>query len=515
MHKKLSERFTHNGLNYPFNFATEINIMYSGSGFSDWEIGDITVIIHKGIYHLFHLIIPNHDYIAHAVSKDGLSWRRVKNALFVGDPGEWDDDMLWTMHVCEIDGRFVMYYTGLQRKDRGIVSRIGIADSPDLLNWIKVKKKGYPIEPKGVIYETATDNPRTWLSFRDPFRFDYNGETYLLVSARSVTGHVSRRGCVGMVKITDDKVELQPPLLHPLVYDDIECPCVFELNGRFYLLGSVREDIMVRYWFAPDFLGEYHSFHDDVLLPKGNYAARIVQDGEHVLVYNFFYAYGKIDALRVLPPPKQLVTDEKGRLLLTSYYRWDQISGKQIIQKDLGKLKLLFKNPTASVEEQDSKLTCACRSGYEIFCFERPSHSFIWEGLLTVEGMGKLGLVTDIDDEGNGYFISFNVVSGIVRIRAWGFNALNTRQNFIFNNIQANVFPVREEKSFHFRLIRYGHYIELSIDGVVKLTLIDYTYSGKGIGLYSASSVIALQESQIRILPDPKNEYASQEEGLS
>jgi len=68
--------------------------MYSGSGFSDWEIGDITVIIHKGIYHLFHLIIPNHDYIAHAVSRDGISWKRVKNALFVGHPGEWDDDML-------------------------------------------------------------------------------------------------------------------------------------------------------------------------------------------------------------------------------------------------------------------------------------------------------------------------------------------------------------------------------------------------------------------------------------
>ena len=79
--------------------------MYSGSGFSDWEIGDITVIIHEGIYHLFHLIIPNHDYIAHAVSADGISWKRVKNALFVGDPGEWDDDMLWTMHVCEKNGK--------------------------------------------------------------------------------------------------------------------------------------------------------------------------------------------------------------------------------------------------------------------------------------------------------------------------------------------------------------------------------------------------------------------------
>ena len=74
--------------------------MYSGSGFSSWEIGDVDVFIDEnGVHHLFHLIIPNHDYIAHAVSRDGLSWKRVKNALFVGDPGEWDDDMLWTMHV--------------------------------------------------------------------------------------------------------------------------------------------------------------------------------------------------------------------------------------------------------------------------------------------------------------------------------------------------------------------------------------------------------------------------------
>ena len=80
--------------------------MYSGAGFSDWEIGDITVYIHNGEYHLFHLIIPNHDYIAHATSKDGLAWRRTKNAIFVGDPGEWDDDMLWTMHVFSNENKF-------------------------------------------------------------------------------------------------------------------------------------------------------------------------------------------------------------------------------------------------------------------------------------------------------------------------------------------------------------------------------------------------------------------------
>ena len=123
--------------------------MYSGSGYSDWEIGDITVIIHKGVYHLFHLIIPNHDYIAHAVSRDGISWKRTKNALFVGDPGQWDDDMLWTMHVYREHNKFIMYYTGLQRKDRGKISRIGLAKSNDLLEWKKINEPHSFIEPTG------------------------------------------------------------------------------------------------------------------------------------------------------------------------------------------------------------------------------------------------------------------------------------------------------------------------------------------------------------------------------
>ena len=486
--------------------------MYSGSGFSDWEIGDITVILHEGMYHLFHLIIPNHDYIAHAVSADGISWKRVNNALFVGHPGQWDDDMLWTMHVVETKGKFEMYYTGLQRKDRGVVSRIGLAESDNLVDWTKSNKDIFPIEPKGQYYETSTTNPRTWLSFRDPFKFEYQDEVYLLVATRKIDGPVSRRGCVGLVKITDDIVELMPPVLCPMVYDDIECPCVFVLNGWFYILGSIREDIKVRYWFAKEFLGEYHSFHSDVLLPQGNYAARTVHDGSHLLLYNFFYTYGKIDTHRVLPPPKELDTDIKGRLVLKSYYRWDMMVKKEIRQPEFNGAKRLLGNATAHYSFEPDKWTCGARSGYELFCFEKPSASFIWEGLLVVEGMGKLGLVCDMDNDCNGYFISFDVSNGLVNIRSWGFNPLNSRQNFIFYDIQSAVFAVRENKSIHFKLIRYGNYIELSIDGFVKLTLIDYTFSGNGIGLFSSSSVISLQQSILKVLPNPPGEYASQEE---
>jgi beta-fructofuranosidase len=185
---------------------------------------------------------------------------------------------------------------------------------------------------------------------------------------------------------------------------------------------------------------------------------------------------------------------------------------KIIEQKDFGTVKHLFLNPTSSSSIGNEKWVCGSRSGYEVFSFLRPSQCFIWEGLLTVEGMGKLGLVSDIDEDGNGYFISFDVVNGILRIRAWGFNPLNVRQNFIFTDIQFGVFNQNELNSFNFRLIRYGNYFELSIDGEVKLTLMDYAFSGDNIGLYSASSVISLQNSVLKTLPSPKDEYASQEE---
>ena len=56
--------------------------MYSPSGHSGFfypkpELGDIEVIVKDDEIHLFHLILPNHDIIAHAVSRDGLVWEEL------------------------------------------------------------------------------------------------------------------------------------------------------------------------------------------------------------------------------------------------------------------------------------------------------------------------------------------------------------------------------------------------------------------------------------------------------
>ncbi|MBY5956666.1 family 43 glycosylhydrolase [Membranicola marinus] len=482
--------------------------MYTGSGFRDWEIGDIEVFKMDDTYHLFHLIIPNHDYIAHAVSKDGYNWRRVKNALFVGHPGEWDDDMLWTMDVSEGDGVYEMYYTGLKLSDKGTIQKIGRAKSHNLYDWEKENNYNFPLTSLGPYYENLDNNPRTWLSFRDPYRFTHEGSHYLLFCGRSSHGPISRRGCVGLAKLEDEEWVLKKPLLFPIAYDDVECPCIVQINDRFYLLGSIREDIKVRYWYSDEFQGPYLSFHSDVLMPQGNYAARIIQDNEHVLIYNFYYLNREINYKRVLPPPKEVAVDQKGRLYLKSFYGWENNIQNTIYQPDFADVIPTFKNSTASMEIQSQKWTFQSISGYEAYAFQKPADNFIWEGELHLEGMGKSGFVLNIDEDGNGYFISMDFVNGYVQIRRWGFNPDDYLNNFKFDNLQTGLFKPSPDRKIQFRLIRYGYYIELSIDDRVILTLVDYQFEGDLIGLYSASSILSMSNSRIHILGEPETEYA-------
>src|SRR5690606_7410903 len=321
-------------------------------------------------------------------------------------------------------------------------------------------------------------------------------------------GPISRRGCVGLAALENEEWVLKKPLLFPIAYDDIECPCIVRLNDRFYLLGSIREDIKVRYWYSDSFEGPYMSFHSDVLMPQGNYAARILQDGDHILLYNFYYLNREINYKRVLPPPKEIDVDEQGRLFLKSFYGWNENIRNTIYQSDFADVIPTFKNNTANMKLSPDKWTFNSISGYEVYAFHKPADHIIWEGTLHLEGMGKSGFVLNVDEEGNGYFISMDFVNGYVQIRRWGFNPDDFLNNFKFDNLQTGLFKPQADRKVHFRLINYGYYIELSIGRRVILTLVDYQFEGSLIGLYSASSTVSLSDSKIHILAEPETEYA-------
>lgn len=482
--------------------------MYTSRGFREWEIGDIDVIRRGDQYHLFHLVLPNHDYIAHAVSDDGMNWKRTRNAIFTGEPGSWDDDMLWTMHVSRNpDLRvFEMFYTGLQRSESGYIQRIGRAVSRDLMRWRKLDGSGLPLAPRGVHYEVAGQSERGWISFRDPFLFRHEKQDWLLICARVPRGLVSKRGCVGLARRTVSGFELEEPLFFPRMYDDIECPCMMQSSGLFYLVGSIREDVEVHYWWSESFRGEYRSFRNNILLPRGNYAARIMQDGPHTLIFSFYIDGLNVESgTRTLPPPKQLRRAAHGGLELVSYHRWGE---KRLSRRVLphASFRTHLDNPGSACECREGNLVFSCRSGYEIFTVPEDDSSWVWEGTIQVLSQGRCGLVFGLDDQLNGYFVSLDGLRGFTLIRAWGSRPERIFQNYIYEDLQLATFPPNPHGRYTFSLIRWGSYIELSIDGVVRLTLVDSRFKGRNLGVYVESARIVLSDLQLQALEVPRHD---------
>ncbi|GAB5406821.1 MAG: hypothetical protein Aurels2KO_50520 [Aureliella sp.] len=344
--------------------------MYSEVAGSRKTVGDIDVFFDGGIYHLFHLVLPTHDYVAHAVSNDCIHWRRVENAIHIGDPGSFDDSMLWTTHVSKHphrEGWFRMFYTALSRHDHGSIQRIGMAESPDLYRWNKcpvnwVDRRTdlpyelpgrpeqppfefdgascFPLEPDPDYYEHDTESGRKWISFRDPYYYRDGDQGQLLIAARVNEGPTVRRGCVASLKETgENRFEAQPALHHPGLYDDVEVPNLIRIDDNYYLLGSLREDAKVRYWYANNAQGPWKTFSDNVLLPSGNYAGRLCQDEHGWLLFSFFTPPG-IDRTtnNLMPPPKRLARGSDGQLIVKSYEGFQR---RQLAAVELANLDML------------------------------------------------------------------------------------------------------------------------------------------------------------------------------
>ncbi len=483
--------------------------MYAGFGFRSSEIGDVDVLWHDGLFHLFHLVLPNHDYIAHAVSEDGLTWRRVQNALFISDPGEWDDDMLWTMHVTpdpHRDGSWRMFYTGLCLREAGRVQRIGLARSDDLYHWEKDRSDAWPLEIPGGHYEHSLDEGRRWVSFRDPFYFRHEGSGYLLAAARTREGALIRRGCVAVAQeVAPHRFEFRPPLYHPRRYDDVEVPGLFERDGRFYLIGSIREDVKVHYWFADELAGPYRNFADNVLLPQGNYAARVCHDPQRdeTLVWTFFYMGGNIRGDHLLPPPKTVVTTPSGALQLGTFGGFDDKVTAVRGADQIAPLESLLDNPVASCEQTPTGCRASSPSGFDAFLLRGEYRDYRLSGVLELETSGKFGIVMHARGEGDGYYLSIDVAKGIAQIRFWGTNDDGDFEAaFLYDQLQVANFVPREGP-VPFSLISYGSYIELSLYGYVVLTLADDRHGSGRVGFYVESSELLISDLKLAILESP------------
>lgn len=203
-------------------------------------------------YHLFFLKAPkslgdpdlrhHNARVGHAISADLRNWFQLEDALAPGASGQWDDLATWTGSVIRAEGRWHMFYTGVNRAEDGLIQRIGRATSEDLLTW--VKDDGFLVQADPRWYEQL--DPAVWfdLTWRDPWvYFDEELAEYrMLVTARSLHGRADARGVIGLARsdnLTD--WEVLPPLASPGEFGHMEVPQLQCIHGRWYLFFSVYE----------------------------------------------------------------------------------------------------------------------------------------------------------------------------------------------------------------------------------------------------------------------------------
>lgn len=228
-------------------------------------------------YHMFFLQAPRslgdselrhwNVSIGHAVSADLRSWEVLPDALAPGRAGQWDDYTTWTGSIVRHNDVWHMFYTGGTRHENGLIQRIGLATSQDLIEWTK-----HPDNPLLVLdprwYEPLDLDSWHDQAWRDPWLLQdaRTGEWYAFITARSASGVADGRGVIGRARSIDlIEWEVLPPLTRPGDFGHLEVPQVVAANGINYLVFSVAaEHYSARRCAAGSFTGTHYATLTDV-----------------------------------------------------------------------------------------------------------------------------------------------------------------------------------------------------------------------------------------------------------
>lgn len=419
-----------------------------------------------------------------------------------------------------------MFYTGLSRRDHGQKQRIGMAVSDDLYTWQKSSVNwtdrrtdlpydlpgrpsqppfGYdtsscfPLNPDGQHYESEIDEGRHWLSWRDPFYYREDDRGWLLCAGRVNHGPVVRRGCVAVMEETSPNFfESRPPLHHPGLYDDVEVPNLFKIDGEYYLIGSMREDAKIRYWHTKEIGKPWRSYADNVLLAAGNYAGRITQDDQGILLWNFFTpGYQDRVTNNLMPPPKRLVRNGGGHLEVRTFEGFDAFVDSPAETDDFEALKSDHQDQVTIEKDQSFQFRCEC--GFQIFALPETFYCFRLRAKLTMLTEGKCGIAFRLDRETHdGYYLSLDLFKGVAQLRAWGSGPDGSGEDMMqFETLQANYWEMENRGQTELQLLAFGSYLELSIGGKVMLSLADQTFTDGCLGFCVESASVKLEQLTI------------------
>lgn len=465
------------------------------------DIGDVEILEHEGKLHMFHLVIPNRDLIAHCVSEDGLTWQELPAAISAGAPGAPDDDMIRTISVTPCNGRFYMMYAGCSRRDGGRVERICMAVSDDLNAWEKIPEcSGMGAYPR--IYESE-EIAGDCVNWRDPKPYYENGVYYCVVCARKRDGAFLRKGCVALMTSRDMlHWEYQEPLFLPGAYYTVECPQIYRIKDRYYLIGSIMEDGSQRYWVADQLTGPYRVAGGENLLmpPRSHYAGRIARfRGRDVyLCWTFAREDGPSPfglrkeagaPIRYIPALLDVEADDEGRMRLKSIDAWKQFEKKQD-RVDPEKLKrTLCENPYAYREGN----TFGSESGMDMWITQETYRSYKLDCKVDVRGYCG-GITFHVTDDGAAYSIEFYPYEQLIRLTVHTKTHRIDDTEWFDLRVLQTAHAALDYSSIQISLLAVGGEIQVSLNGWVRLATVSTAVLEGYWGVFANCAVVKLSD---------------------
>lgn len=247
------------------------------------RVGDTIPFFWDGTFHVFYLkryADDTHDRIEtdwwHLATDDLVDIEEVGVAITRGGIRDTDHSTA-TGSIVRVGEEFHAYYTGFsgwQLANGGRHQTILRATSPDLVSWTKDASFA-------LVADESRYEPHEW---RDPFVFwdDEAACFRMLIAAQSNDGPALRRGVTAQATSPDgEHWTLGDPFWAPALFSMHECPDLFRMGDRWYLVYSTLTDRTVtRYRTAPTLAGPWTAPDDDELDGLGLYAAKTVSDGD-------------------------------------------------------------------------------------------------------------------------------------------------------------------------------------------------------------------------------------------
>ena len=473
------------------------NIFYKPK---DGWVGDTIPFAHDGKFYIYYLhderkgnTQDEYGYRTSwnlLITEDGVN---VKDCKVVLPVGEYDDAdyACYTGSVIEgNDGNFHMFYTAQNNynpkyhRDGKPLQYVAHAISTDLINWEKLPELTFGADER--IYE-----PFDW---RDPFVF-YNEEEKcfdMLLAARLRGASEKNGGCVGLCRSYDLlHWEAKEPFYNPESYMTHECPDLFKLGNKWYLVYSTFSEKFVTHYRMSDKLsGPWTSPIEDTFDGRAFYAAKTAQVGDKRMAFAWV-------------PTKRGESD-------FGQYKWggnfiaheiNQTTDNKLTVKPAEGLINMFNKEF--VNEKLNKVEIENYEGEKSYVIDGMKDTCMIEAVIEFsEGVRSFGIGLRQDSAlANGYYLRFEPFYNRIVADMWPRRIRGVNQWYVDGD---KPFMVELERPFdykslkdnkvHIRVVADGSIICLYVNDITALTMRAYNLNRTNWGFFVKDGSIRVSD---------------------